>query len=371
MPYASSRRRRVGTRRRGAPRFRGRSRFGRPYMKGRRGGARGDRMARSVAKGFSYAQNFAGYPTIGRNKLSRAGTFRNSVQPDRLRVVMPYFDVYQYLLGTTGIGQYQAINGASIYDPDTSGVGHQPRGYDQYSAMYHKYRVLGCRIRIYGYISTNTIQQPVCVAIWVQDALPAPSLSVIARNMLESNLKARTSIITGYTTSSFNQAIFDIYTPYRVGVQGEVSMPGWTADVGADPQRSWYYQICAAPASSFDIPTGQIFNVLVRLDYYVEWSKPYQFGYSLGEEGALAAESKEDIASGGRPGGFLERLEAVRAARAEAVAKRAAEPRPPGMATRIDRVTYEVEKAKAEAIAKMGQPPAQAVSADGDRKVAL
>jgi len=38
----------------------------------------------------------------------------------------------------------------SIYDPDLTGIGHQPMGRDLWSAQYNHYIVLGSRIRIYA-----------------------------------------------------------------------------------------------------------------------------------------------------------------------------------------------------------------------------
>lgn len=44
-----------------------------------------------------------------------------------------------------GVDQEDRIfNINSIFDPDRSGVGHQPQGRDQYAAFYNRYRVLKC-----------------------------------------------------------------------------------------------------------------------------------------------------------------------------------------------------------------------------------
>ena len=49
--------------------------------------------------------------------------------------------------GGTGV-QTHMLTPNSIFDPDVSGGGHQPRGHDQMAAYYDKYRVLSCKVKI-------------------------------------------------------------------------------------------------------------------------------------------------------------------------------------------------------------------------------
>lgn len=65
----------------------------------------------------------------------------SSVRPDRLLVKLPYADNYVKTLTFGQPGQTQAWNLNSIYDPDRTGVGHQPLGTDQWATFYKKYRV--------------------------------------------------------------------------------------------------------------------------------------------------------------------------------------------------------------------------------------
>jgi len=56
-------------------------------------------------------------------------------------VRLKYSDIFSFSLATiTGTNQLMNLN--SLFDPDRTGVGHQPYGYDQLSALYNRYRVL-------------------------------------------------------------------------------------------------------------------------------------------------------------------------------------------------------------------------------------
>lgn len=48
--------------------------------------------------------------------------------------------------GAVGIDQIMNLN--SLFDPDRSGVGHQPYAYDQWSLIYNRWRVYGCKYKV-------------------------------------------------------------------------------------------------------------------------------------------------------------------------------------------------------------------------------
>lgn len=65
---------------------------------------------------------------------------------DRIMVKLPYSDVYTFSGSYNPSAQVWRTN--SLFDPDLTNVGHQPLGFDQYSAFYQKYIVHGCEIRL-------------------------------------------------------------------------------------------------------------------------------------------------------------------------------------------------------------------------------
>jgi len=65
--------------------------------------------------------------------------------PDRMKTKLQYQDVVQLSAsaGSPAIWQFR-MN--SLYDPDLTGTGHQPQWFDQLSAVYNNYKVLGSKI---------------------------------------------------------------------------------------------------------------------------------------------------------------------------------------------------------------------------------
>lgn len=66
--------------------------------------------------------------------------------PATMMTKMNYVDVKQInVAAPSGQHLYRLC---SIFDPDLTGVGHQPIGHDQWATFYGRYRVLGCAYEI-------------------------------------------------------------------------------------------------------------------------------------------------------------------------------------------------------------------------------
>lgn len=65
--------------------------------------------------------------------------------PQQLKVRMKYIDEY-VMTSTAGSQVIQTFRMNSIFDPDFTGIGHQPYGHDQWSPLYTKYVVLGSKL---------------------------------------------------------------------------------------------------------------------------------------------------------------------------------------------------------------------------------
>jgi len=62
--------------------------------------------------------------------------------PNAVRKRFRYAETYAFTTGAAGIaGTQQAMGLNTLFDPNVTGVGHQPYGFDQFAAFYGKYRV--------------------------------------------------------------------------------------------------------------------------------------------------------------------------------------------------------------------------------------
>lgn len=159
-------------------------------------------------------------------------------------------------ISSTGLYQF---NLNSIFDPNRTGIGHQPYGHDQLSPLYNRYRVISCGWRCSAVSSSVPLQlgaipsnEPI---IYTQmDALKeAPRAKYVVQNFGGS-----TNIISG-----------KVHLPSLVGRTTAQYMADdrYQATVGTSPAEAAVLNIFLANPQGQPIPG----TVNVILEYTVEW----------------------------------------------------------------------------------------------------
>lgn len=154
----------------------------------------------------------------GSRRKGRRGGYRQvsiSRSPVSMRVFnrLRYSEQIQLNPGIGTVAKYEfCANG--LFDPNLTGVGHQPLGFDQWMTFYHHYCVLGSRIRVDFINGSATSQYVVGCAILPQAGLTLSQDTIRER----SNQKYRTiSVATGgsnrcnmtlnFSTKKFNGGV--------------------------------------------------------------------------------------------------------------------------------------------------------------------
>lgn len=85
-------------------------------------------------------------------------------------VTLKYVQAVQ-LDSASGALSYQYFRANSIYDPDYTGVGHQPLGYDQWAVFYKYYTVTSSYMRARGAptFPSGTTTYPIVAGIYLDD----------------------------------------------------------------------------------------------------------------------------------------------------------------------------------------------------------
>lgn len=96
------------------------------------------------------------------------------------------------LQSTGGLAHYQ-FRANGMYDPDVTSTGHQPMYFDQVSALYDHYVVIGSRIKYTIVPKGTTVQAPYKITTWIND----DTTTTGASDILAENKFAKTRICQG------------------------------------------------------------------------------------------------------------------------------------------------------------------------------
>lgn len=178
-------------------------------------------------------------------------------------VKMRYCD-QKVLVSTSGTVATQVYRCNSIFDPDYTGVGHQPIGHDEWNQMYNNYKVTKAKLTIQA---TNTGSAPVVLSINRGDSTTGSTgaMSAICEQPYTKWMQLGGS--SGGLSEKKLQMGFVASKQWPNLKEDDTLRPPF----GADPGEGAYFvvQLQATDASSSaSIP------VFVTIDYTVELTSP-------------------------------------------------------------------------------------------------
>lgn len=186
---------------------------------------------------------------------------RTSPLPDRYFTKLNYTELVT--MNYTGILNTYQFRTNSIFDPNSTGTGHQPMGHDELAQLYNKYRVYGCK-----YVLTFSNTNPAYQGEVIVQNRPNGTLSANFEDAMESPyhqykvLGAETSgpkTISGYANCA---------KIYGVAKQQWRNDDVFQANVGANPSSQTVLNIYAQNQT-----TATALTILVRVNlvYFVEF----------------------------------------------------------------------------------------------------
>jgi len=160
--------------------------------------------------------------------------------------------------GSTGHWRFSA-NG--LYDPDISGTGHQPRGFDQYMTMYDHYQVIGSKCRASFYSAAD----PGTVGITLRDT---PTVTASYLDSFEAPPENNTFTMIANLREPHHLTLN--YSQKKFFGTGELDN-NYRGTVAANPAEQAYYHLFSTDVNDL---SGIEVDVLVVIDYIVIFSEP-------------------------------------------------------------------------------------------------
>lgn len=232
----------------------GRKRFGRKRF-GRKKFYRRKRFGKGIRSTFR--RNRFNVPS----KTSMGVSF-----PDRIFVKLRYRTTHQNT--TTAGAKYDYVfSGNNIFDPDTTGTGHQPLLFDTYASLYSNYVVHASKMKVTSNNLASTNEGASCAFIVTPSITSLASFSVDEISEQRYAVKKLTTLNPGKTIIKSYMSTAKIYGVPKYVVTADDK---FSSAVSTGPTNNWRWTITQQNLGSNTV--NQYYQV--EMVFYVEFKNP-------------------------------------------------------------------------------------------------
>lgn len=230
-----------------------------------------------MARASQTATQLSQGPGSKRQRIQRPMRRTNVVRfegkglPNQLQATQKYAEFLTLNISGGGKASYLfSCNG--MYDPNTTGTGHQPRYFDQYSALYDHYRVTGSKIKVTLYdhtlSSTGPTSRGLSMCVFIDDDA-TPGLSN-QYDEFEREGNVSTTTLANKSSARVLRKAWNAKRAFGVKANGDAC----EGTSGAQPVEQQFFVI-SVQAEPTDIVT-----LLVELEYNATWTEQKSVGGS-------------------------------------------------------------------------------------------
>lgn len=179
----------------------------------------------------------------------------------------------QNMTGTGLVTYSWKCNG--MFQPGST-VSHQPYYYDQISALYNQYCIIGSRIDLQftfanpptdaaGSTATPIIVPAMCCCYIDDNGTFTPSNVLFCAEQNESQ-----NVILGPGSDSVKTITLN-WSAKKYGGSGLISNPNWIGTAGANPTELFYYNVAV---QALDLSTSISVQCVATISYTAVWTEP-------------------------------------------------------------------------------------------------
>lgn len=171
---------------------------------------------------------------------------------------------------------YHTFRLNSLYDPNSTGAGHQAYGFDEMCTFFKHYTVVGCRTTV---TFINSAAQDVLVAL-VHDSDTTIDYSTTIGNVPGNHIIEAKKGPYGFLNSTKDQTTLSLNWSLRKNEK--VRFPGqaidWAGDVSSDPVQQACVHVIVTP---MDAATDlSVVNCRIQMDFIALWTDPITLNQS-------------------------------------------------------------------------------------------
>lgn len=205
-------------------------------------------------------------------KTVGSGLTKASPLPKKFRFTTKYVEQQVDINpGAAGLPSTYVFMLNGLYDPNITGVGHQPIGYDQMMAMYDHYTVIGARARV-TLSNLDTTYQQHCLVHLKDDATTSNNVPQIIENgMCRYTTVGRQGSGNSVKTLQLNCSMKKFFGRSPLGAEK------YTGTVSNNPSDGVFLHITVGPNAAVD--TSSV-RALVEIEYVAILTEPKELAQS-------------------------------------------------------------------------------------------
>lgn len=169
---------------------------------------------------------------------------------------------------TSGVMDRYMYRANGAYDPNLTGTGHQPFGYDQWAALFNHYTVIGSKITVRTIATVNSTGVPLHTGIYLADGTSTPY--TIYTQFQEAKKGSYRTMLGSIGEKAYrNTSTFSARSFF--GVKNVMDNQNLRALVTTDPSEEAYFHIwlqCADLAGTATVRHD------VTIDYIIKFTEP-------------------------------------------------------------------------------------------------
>ncbi len=198
----------------------------------------------------------------------RKSTISKNIVPDSHIVRLRYVETFQLNPGAAGQASTHIFRANSIFDPNLTGVGHQPLGHDQWAVFYDHYNVIGSKITAKFISNGDDFSGPAHVGVLLKD----DTTTIIDPVNIMEQSNSRYKVMTSANATQL-ATVQGFYSPKKFfaikDISDNRSILG--AAFGSNPVEDAYFHVYAGPLNSGIDTTA--FNCIITIEYLCQFTE--------------------------------------------------------------------------------------------------
>jgi len=199
----------------------------------------------------------------------------NGLEKSKL-VKLRYVQTYSLDPGT-GVYAQQTFRANAVYDPDSTGTGHQPANFDIFAQMYDRYTVLGSKITTVVVPTTNSVTY--VPGTLIQALSEDGKMTGVVHGLggidglLEQPRLSRSICQIGQLEGPTPRPLVNTFSAKKFfGTKFISGVSPYTADVSAVPAEEGFFEVAYVSSDNNNNPG--IVTLRSTIDYIVLFTEP-------------------------------------------------------------------------------------------------